>query len=76
MAQSPGSGDDSKKTEKVSPRKDFIGGYLGGMGIVVSGHPLDTIKVSQSFCDLYPIPNLSIYLSICQTKVVFLLISI
>lgn len=45
MAQSPGPDDGSKKSEKVSPRKDFIGGYLGGMGIVVSGHPLDTIKV-------------------------------
>lgn len=45
MSQSPCSAEDLKVSAKVSPQKDFIGGYLGGMGIVISGHPLDTIKV-------------------------------
>ncbi|EDV24504.1 uncharacterized protein TRIADDRAFT_25969 [Trichoplax adhaerens] len=30
---------------KPSPIKDFISGGIGGMAIVSSGHPLDTIKV-------------------------------
>ena len=33
----------------VSPVKDFIAGGFGGMCLVASGHPLDTIKVSLLF---------------------------
>ena len=29
----------------VSPIKDFIAGGFGGVCLVASGHPLDTIKV-------------------------------
>ncbi|GAB1602021.1 mitochondrial carnitine/acylcarnitine carrier protein-like [Argonauta hians] len=32
-------------SKEVSPRKDFVSGYFGGVAIVVSGYPLDTIKV-------------------------------
>jgi len=29
----------------ISPAKDFIAGGFGGMGLVIAGHPFDTIKV-------------------------------
>jgi hypothetical protein len=31
---------------KVNPIKDFIAGGVGGACLVITGHPLDTIKVS------------------------------
>jgi len=31
--------------KKVNPVKDFIAGGVGGVCLVVAGHPLDTIKV-------------------------------
>lgn len=33
------------KMHKPSPIKDFISGGVGGVAVVLSGHPLDTIKV-------------------------------
>ena len=33
---------------KVSPVKNFFAGGFGGMCLVASGHPLDTIKVSKA----------------------------
>ena len=35
----------SKKGRKVSPIKEFIAGGFGGICLVATGHPLDTIKV-------------------------------
>jgi hypothetical protein len=32
--------------KKVNPLKDFIAGGVGGACLVITGHPLDTIKVS------------------------------
>jgi len=32
--------------KKVNPIKDFIAGGVGGAFLVITGHPLDTIKVS------------------------------
>ena len=32
--------------KKVNPIKDFIAGGVGGACLVITGHPLDTIKVS------------------------------
>ncbi|XP_014770350.1 mitochondrial carnitine/acylcarnitine carrier protein isoform X1 [Octopus bimaculoides] len=32
-------------SKEISPRKDFIAGYFGGVAIVVAGYPMDTIKV-------------------------------
>jgi len=34
---------------KVSPTKNFFAGGFGGMCLVASGHPLDTIKVCSYF---------------------------
>ena len=31
---------------KVNPVKDFISGGVGGVCLVVAGHPFDTIKVA------------------------------
>ncbi|XP_043936280.1 mitochondrial carnitine/acylcarnitine carrier protein-like [Protopterus annectens] len=33
------------KTEKVSPIKNFFAGGVGGIGLVLAGHPMDTVKV-------------------------------
>lgn len=33
---------------KSNPYKDFVSGGVGGVCLVVAGHPLDTIKVKQS----------------------------
>jgi solute carrier family 25 carnitine/acylcarnitine transporter 20/29 len=30
---------------KTNPYKDFVSGGMGGVCLVVAGHPLDTIKV-------------------------------
>ena len=35
----------SSSSAKVSPLKDFLAGGFGGVCLVVSGHPFDTIKV-------------------------------
>jgi hypothetical protein len=32
--------------KRVNPLKDFIAGGVGGACLVITGHPLDTIKVS------------------------------
>lgn len=32
--------------KKVNPIKDFLAGGVGGACLVITGHPLDTIKVS------------------------------
>ena len=32
--------------KKVNPIKDFLAGGVGGACLVLTGHPLDTIKVS------------------------------
>ena len=32
--------------KKVNPIKDFMAGGVGGACLVITGHPLDTIKVS------------------------------
>lgn len=32
--------------KKVNPLKDFLAGGVGGACLVITGHPLDTIKVS------------------------------
>lgn len=37
-----------KVAEKTSPIKYFLSGGFGGVCTVVAGHPLDTIKVSES----------------------------
>lgn len=39
--------DTSEKTtaKKVNPIKDFLAGGVGGACLVITGHPLDTIKV-------------------------------
>lgn len=37
-----------KVAEKTSPIKYFLSGGFGGVCTVVAGHPLDTIKVSNS----------------------------
>jgi len=34
-----------KSPKKISPVKDFLSGGFGGICTVVTGHPLDTIKV-------------------------------
>ena len=31
--------------KKTSPTKDFLAGGFGGMCLVASGHPFDTVKV-------------------------------
>ena len=33
---------------KVNPVKDFIAGGIGGVCLVVAGHPFDTVKVKTS----------------------------
>lgn len=33
---------------KSNPYKDFVSGGVGGVCLVVAGHPLDTIKVKSS----------------------------
>ena len=35
-------------TKKSSALKDFIAGGVGGVCVVVSGYPLDTIKVKMA----------------------------
>ena len=32
---------------KVNPVKDFISGGVGGVCLVVAGHPFDTLKVAK-----------------------------
>ena len=32
---------------KVNPVKDFISGGVGGVCLVVAGHPFDTLKVAE-----------------------------
>ena len=39
--------------KKVNPIKDFIAGGVGGACLVLTGHPLDTIKVSLDKQDIY-----------------------
>lgn len=43
--------------KKVNPIKDFLAGGVGGACLVITGHPLDTIKVSlysKMFpCDIF-----------------------
>ena len=36
-----------KMAPKVNPVKDFISGGVGGVCLVVAGHPFDTLKVSE-----------------------------
>lgn len=38
---------------KVSPVKNFFAGGFGGMCLVASGHPLDTIKVNTTIYNMY-----------------------
>lgn len=33
------------KAANISPIKNFIAGGVGGIGLVIAGHPFDTIKV-------------------------------
>ena len=35
----------TKTARKVSPLKEFVAGGFGGICLVATGHPLDTIKV-------------------------------
>ena len=37
------------ETGETSPIKGFLAGGFGGVCVVLSGHPLDTIKVSCAF---------------------------
>ncbi|CAF1409680.1 unnamed protein product [Adineta steineri] len=46
MSQTPSEAIAAKKTLKsVNPIKDFLAGGVGGACLVITGHPLDTIKV-------------------------------
>ena len=38
------------ETGETSPIKGFLAGGFGGVCVVLSGHPLDTIKVSDNVC--------------------------
>lgn len=47
MSQTADEATAAKKTlTKVNPIKDFLAGGVGGACLVITGHPLDTIKVS------------------------------
>ena len=37
------------ETGQTSPLKGFVAGGFGGICVVLSGHPLDTIKVILTF---------------------------
>jgi hypothetical protein len=39
--------------KKVNPIKDFIAGGVGGACLVITGHPLDTFKVSLDKQDIF-----------------------
>jgi hypothetical protein len=47
MSQTTDEAAAAKRTlKKVNPIKDFLAGGVGGACLVITGHPLDTIKVS------------------------------
>jgi hypothetical protein len=47
MSQTTSEATSAKITmKKVNPIKDFLAGGVGGACLVLTGHPLDTIKVS------------------------------
>ena len=47
MSQTTSEATTAKVTlKKVNPFKDFLAGGVGGACLVITGHPLDTIKVS------------------------------
>lgn len=39
--------DNMRPEERVSPLKNFIAGGIGGACLLLAGHPLDTIKVTE-----------------------------
>lgn len=53
---------------KANPLKSFIGGGVGGVCTVVTGHPLDTIKVNITKFrgSKFSIMNLSFFLHACR----------
>ena len=46
MSQTTDKAAAKRTVKRVNPIKDFLAGGVGGACLVITGHPLDTIKVS------------------------------